>query len=123
MQLKIEDATQIETLLSDILSICQCKYDRTLLGFVFFRAKYEIMVEFTLYDNPKYDQTSLNIALLTIEEDIKKYLKNKGLDLWFEVKCLNTVLKLGLKETLSDEEVNMCITWLKMTGLINGFTS
>ena len=123
MQLKIEDATQIETLLSDILSICQCKYDRTLLGFVFFRAKYEIMVEFTLRDNPKYDQTGLNIALLTIEEDIKKYLKNKGLDLWFEVKCQDTVLKLCLKETLSDEEVNMCITWLKMTGLINGFTS
>ena len=38
MQLKIEDATQIETLLSDILSICQCKYDRTLLGFVFFNS-------------------------------------------------------------------------------------
>ena len=79
MQLKIEDAVRIETLLSDILSICQCKYDRTLLGFVFFRAKYEIMVEFTLRDNPKYDQTGLNIALLTIEEDIKKkYLKTKA---------------------------------------------
>ena len=123
MQLKIEDAVRIETLLSDILSICQYKYDRTLLGFVFFRAKYEIMVEFTLRDNPKYDQTGLNIALLTIEEDIKKIFKNKGLDLWFEVKCQDTVLKLGLKETLSNEEVNMCITWLKMTGLINGFTS
>ena len=123
MQLKIEDAVRIETLLSDILSICQCKYDRTLLEFVFFRAKYEIMVEFTLRDNPKYDQTGLNIALLTIEEDIKKIFKNKGLDLWFEVKCQDTVLKLGLKENLSDEEVNMCITWLKMTGLINGFTS
>ena len=61
-------------------------------------------------------------ALLTIEEDIKKIFKNKGLDLWFEVKCQDTVLKLGLKETLSNEEVNMCITWLKMTGLINGFT-
>lgn len=35
MQLKIEDAARIETLLSDILSICQCEYDRTLLGFVF----------------------------------------------------------------------------------------
>lgn len=123
MQLKIEDAVRIETLLSDILSICQCEYDRTLLGFIFFRAKYEIMVEFTLRDNPKYDQTGLNIALLMIEEDIKKIFKNKGLDLWFEVKCQDTVLKLGLKETLSDEEVNMCITWLKMTGLINGFTS
>lgn len=123
MQLKIEDAVRIETLLSDILSICQCKYDRTLLGFVFFRAKYEIMVEFTLRDNPKYDQTSLNIALLTIEEDIKKIFKNKGLDLWFEVKCQDTVLKLGLKENLLNEEVNICITWLKMTGLINGFTS
>ena len=73
MQLKIEDAARIETLLS--------KYDRTLLGFVFFRAKYEIMVEFTLRDNSKYDQTGLNIALLTIEEDIKKIFKNKGLDL------------------------------------------
>ena len=103
MQLKIEDAVRIETLLSDILSICQCKYDRTLLGFVFFRAKYEIMVEFTLHDNPKYDQTGLNIALLTIEEDIKKIFKNKGLDLWFEVRCQDTVLKLGLKETLSNE--------------------
>ena len=123
MQLKIEDAVRIETLLSDILSICQCKYDRTLLGFVFFRAKYEIMVEFTLRDNPEYDQTGLNIALLTIEEDIKKIFKNKGLDLWLEVKCQDTVLKLGLKETLSDEEVNICITWLKMTGLINGCTS
>ena len=123
MQLKIEDAARIETLLSDILSICQCEYDRTLLGFVSFRAKYEIMVEFTLRDNPKYDQTGLNIALLTIEEDIKKIFKNKGLDLWFEVKCQDTVLKLGLNETLSHEEVNMCITWLKMTGLINGFTS
>ena len=122
MQLKIEDAARIETLLSDILSICQCKYDRTLLGFVFFRAKYEIMVEFPLRDNPKYDQTGLNIALLTIEEDIKKIFKNKGLDLWFEVKCQDTVLKLGLKENLSNEEINMCITWLKMTGLINGFT-
>ena len=123
MQLKIEDAARIETLLSDILSICQCEYDRTLLGFVFFRAKYEIMVEFTLRDNPKYDQTGLNIALLTIEEDIEKIFKNKGLGLWFEVKCQDTVLKLGLKENLSDEEVNICITWLKMTGLINGFTS
>ena len=123
MQLKIEDAARIETLLSDILSICQCEYDRTLLGFVFFRAKYEIMVEFPLRDNPKYDQTGLNIALLTIEEDIKKIFKNKGLDLWLEVKCQDTVLKLGLKENLSDENVNMCITWLKMTGLINGFTS
>ena len=123
MQLKIEDAVRIETLLSDILSICQCKYDRTLLGFVSFRAKYEIMVEFTLRDNPKYDQTGLNIALLMIEEDIKKIFKNKGLDLWFEVKCQDTVLKLGLKENLSNEEINMCITWLKMTGLINGFTS
>lgn len=123
MQLEIENAAQIETLLGDILSTYQCEYDRALLGFVFFRAKYEIMVEFRLYDNPQYDQTGLNIATLTIEENIKKYLKNKGLNLWFEVKCYDNILKIGLNETLSDEEVNMCITWLKMTGLINGFTS
>lgn len=77
MRLKIEDATRIETLLGDILSMCQCEYDRALLGFVFFKAKYEIMVEFRLYDNPQYDQTGLNIAILMIEKNIKKIFKKQ----------------------------------------------